>query len=148
MVSANISELLATYIHSLHILHNHGVVDAYGHLSVRNPDDPSTFFMMHQMAPALVSGPNDIGEYRVSDAEPVYPGTPEAPLERYIHSETLKRYRDVNVVLHGHASELVSYSISDVPYRATIHMAPFLGTQTRGGLDGSLKLVNETLYRM
>ncbi|KAK4236692.1 class II aldolase and Adducin N-terminal domain-containing protein [Achaetomium macrosporum] len=129
MASTNITQLLATYIHALHILHHHGVLDGYGHLSVRNPDNAATFFMMHQRAPALVSGLDDIGEYRVSDAEPVSPGTPAAPLERYIHSETLERYPDINVVLHGHAGELVSYSISDVPLRAAIHMAPFLGEE-------------------
>lgn len=128
MVSTNITDLLAIYVHALHILHYHGVLDGYGHLSVRNPDNPPTFFMMHQLAPALVSGLDDIGEYRVSDAEPVYPGTPAAPIERFIHSEVLKRYPDVNVVLHGHPEELISYSISHVPLRTAIHMAPFLGT--------------------
>lgn len=127
MVSANITQLLATYINSLHILHYHGVLDGYGHLSVRNPNNPPTFFMLHTAAPALVSGLDDIGEYRVSDAEPVGPGTPEGPIERFIHSEILKRYPGINVVLHGHPEVLISYSISDVPLRAAIHMAGFLG---------------------
>ncbi|KAL2143065.1 hypothetical protein VTI28DRAFT_405 [Corynascus sepedonium] len=128
MVSANITELLATYIHALHILHYHKVLDGYGHLSVRNPQNSSNFFMMHQLAPAVVSGLGDISEYRVWDAEPVDPNSPDAPSERYIHSEILKRYSDVNVVLHGHADELVSYSISGVTLRSAIHMAPFLKT--------------------
>ncbi|KAJ4289381.1 hypothetical protein N0V88_006860 [Collariella sp. IMI 366227] len=106
-----------------------GLLDGYGHLSVRNPDNPPTFFMMHQLAPALVLGLDDVGEYRVSNAEPVYPGTPAAPSERLIHSEVLKRYPDVNVVLYGHPEELISYSISHVPLRAAIHMAPFLGEE-------------------
>ncbi|KAJ4287495.1 hypothetical protein N0V88_007595 [Collariella sp. IMI 366227] len=129
MVTVNITQVLANYIHALHILHYHRVLDGYGHLSVRNPDNPPTFFMMRQLAPALVSGLDDIGEYRVSDAEPVYPGTPAAPAERFIHSEVLKRYPDVNVVLHGHPEELISYSISHVPLRAATHQAPFLGEE-------------------
>ncbi|KAK4120143.1 arad-like aldolase/epimerase [Parathielavia appendiculata] len=120
MVSANITELLATYIHALHILHLHGVLDGYGHLSVRNPDNPPTFFLMGRLAPALVSSPDDIGEFRVSDAEPVSPGMPQPPIERYIHSEVLKRYPDVNVVLHGHSPELFLYSLTDVPLRPWI----------------------------
>ena len=128
MVSANITQLLATYINALHILHYHGVLDGYGHLSVRNPNNPPTFFMQHGgLAPALVSGLDDIGEYRVSDAEPVNPNTPPSVSERFIHSEILKRYPDVNVVLHGHPDVLISYSISDVPLRPAIHMAGFLG---------------------
>jgi ribulose-5-phosphate 4-epimerase/fuculose-1-phosphate aldolase len=127
MVSANLTELFATYINALHILHAYHVLDGYGHLSVRNPDNASTFFMMRQLAPAMVSGRNDIGEYRVSDAEPVDLSQPDAPSEKYIHSETLKRYQDVDVVLHGHADALVRSSITDVPLAAVIHMAPFLG---------------------
>lgn len=131
MVGTNITKLLDTYINALHILHNYGVLDGYGHLSVRNPNNPPNFFMMRQLAPALISGPDDIGEYRVSDAEPVHPGTPGAPVERYIHSELLKRYPDVNVVLHGHPSELISYSISEVPLKAVTHLSGFLGMLPR-----------------
>jgi ribulose-5-phosphate 4-epimerase/fuculose-1-phosphate aldolase len=128
MASANTAELLATYIDALHILHYHGVVDGFGHLSVRNPVNPANFFMMHQLAPAVVSQRDDIGEYRISDAEPVNPGTPNAPLERFIHSEVLKRYPDVGVVLHGHPQELVAYGVSSVGLIPVIHMAGFLGT--------------------
>ncbi|KAK3898698.1 class II aldolase and Adducin N-terminal domain-containing protein [Staphylotrichum tortipilum] len=129
MISANITSLLATYIDALHILHHHGVLDGYGHLSVRHPDNPPTFFMMRQVAPALVSGLDDIGEYRVSDAEPVHPDTPAAPIERFIHSELLKRYSDVNVVLHGHPNELIACSIApEARLKPVIHMAPFLGS--------------------
>ncbi|KAH6613556.1 class II aldolase and Adducin N-terminal domain-containing protein [Chaetomium sp. MPI-SDFR-AT-0129] len=128
MVSANITAVLSSYITALHILHNRGVLDGYGHISVRNPANSSNFFMMHQLAPALVSRRNDIGEYRVSDAEPVDSSIPAGPMERFIHNELLKQYPDVNVVLHGHPSALVSYGISHVPLRAVNHMTPFLGT--------------------
>ena len=129
MVSTNITQLLATYINALHILHHHGVLDGYGHLSVRNPNNPPTFFMSHRdLAPALVSGLDDISEYRVSDAEPVDPDSPPTYLERFIHSEIYKKYPDVKVVMHGHAEPLVSFSISDVPLRPTTGQAAFLGT--------------------
>jgi ribulose-5-phosphate 4-epimerase/fuculose-1-phosphate aldolase len=127
MVSTNITELLATYIHALHILDYHGVLDGYGHLSVRNPNNPPTFFMMHALAPALVSGLDDISEYRIEDAKPVKPDDPAGPIERFIHSEVLKRYADVNVVLHGHPPGLISYGVSSVGFRPVFHGATFLG---------------------
>jgi ribulose-5-phosphate 4-epimerase/fuculose-1-phosphate aldolase len=127
MVSANLTELFATYINALHILHAYRVLDGYGHLSVRNPNNASTFFLMRELAPAMVSGRDDIGEYRILDAESVDPSQPDTPAEKYIHSEILKRYQDVNVVLHGHANELVRSSIADVSFGAVIHTAPFLG---------------------
>ncbi|KAG7286844.1 hypothetical protein NEMBOFW57_009161 [Staphylotrichum longicolle] len=127
MVSTNLTELLAAYINALHILHRHGVLDGFGHLSVRNPNNPPTFFMVHAIAPALVSGLDDISEYRISDAKPVNPDDPAGPIERFIHSEVLKRYADVNVVLHGHPPELITYGVSSVKFRPVFHGAAFLG---------------------
>ena len=43
-----------------HILHFHGIFDAYGHISVRNPDDPTSFFLSMSKAPALLSSAEDI----------------------------------------------------------------------------------------
>ena len=54
-----------------HILYHHKVLDAFGHISLRNPDNSHTFFMSHSIAPALVSSPSDIVEYNIEDASPV-----------------------------------------------------------------------------
>lgn len=54
-----------------YILHFHRIVDAYGHISLRNPNNPHTFFLSHSIAPALVSAPADIVEYNIEDASPV-----------------------------------------------------------------------------
>ncbi|KAK3305028.1 class II aldolase and Adducin N-terminal domain-containing protein [Chaetomium strumarium] len=127
MDSPKLTELLATYVHAVHILHHHGVLDGFGHLSVRNPEDPATFFMMYQKAPVLVSGLDDIGLYYVSDADSVLENTRAPPVERFIHSEIYKRFPDVNVVLHGHPEELIPYSNSDLSLRVAVYMAGFLG---------------------
>ena len=92
-------ELFSTLITANHILHYHNVVDAYGHISIRNPQDPSTFFMSRSLAPALVSSREDLEEYRVADASPVNPDAPKGYAERFIHSEILKKYKGVNSVL-------------------------------------------------
>ncbi|TGJ79294.1 hypothetical protein E0Z10_g9474 [Xylaria hypoxylon] len=127
MVSANLNQLFATFINALHILHNNAVLDAYGHLSVRNPANPSTFFMSRNLAPALVSSPSDIVEYHVADASPVEPDAPNGFIERYIHSEIYKRFSDISTVVHSHSPAVIPYSISGVPLKASIHMAGFLG---------------------
>ncbi|KXX81623.1 Methylthioribulose-1-phosphate dehydratase [Madurella mycetomatis] len=130
MAAVNITQLLATYITALHILHYHGILDGYGHMSLRNPENASTFYMFHTGAPALVSSLDDIALYQVSDAEPAEPNGPTSFIERFIHSEVLKHYPGINVVLHGHPDILVSYSIIEAPLRATIHMAGYLGQRT------------------
>ena len=74
-----------------HILHNHHVLDAYGHISLRNPNNPQTFFLSHSIAPALVTSPSDIVEYNIEDASPVQDGVSKGYNERCIHSEILKK---------------------------------------------------------
>src|ERR1700749_1595047 len=81
---------------SSHILHHHGILDAYGHVSVRNPDNPSTFFLSRNMPPALMSSAEDIVEYNLEDAEPVEKDAPKVFAERCIHSEIRKKFPAVN----------------------------------------------------
>src|ERR1700753_3984154 len=79
-----------------HILHHHGIVDAYGHVSVRNPDNPKTFFLSRNMPPALMSSVDDIVEYQIENSEPVEKDAPNGFAERCIHSEILKKFPSVN----------------------------------------------------
>lgn len=111
-----------------HILHNHQILDAYGHISLRNPDNPRTFFLSHSIAPALVSSPSDIVEYNIEDASPVQEGVAEGYKERYIHSEVLKAYPRVNSVIHSHAEAVLPFGISGVEMKPCFHVAGFLGT--------------------
>lgn len=114
-------------ITSSHILHNHDVVDAYGHISVRNPDNPKTFFMSRNMPPALMTTASDIVEYNIDDASPVEKDAPKGFGERCIHSEILKKFPGINAVVHAHAPAVLPFSITGVPLRPAIHMAGFLG---------------------
>jgi hypothetical protein len=118
------SQLIIT---GLHILHYNGVLDAYGHVSVRNPNNGSNFFMSRNLAPALVANSSDLVEYYVEDAAPVDPNAPGGFLERYIHSELYKRFPNINSVVHSHSPQVVPYTFSGVPLRPTLHMAGFLG---------------------
>ena len=51
------------------ILANEGVLDAFGHVSVRHPDNPNRYFLSRSRAPELVQ-PDDILEYDL-DSNPV-----------------------------------------------------------------------------
>ncbi|QIX00862.1 hypothetical protein AMS68_006379 [Peltaster fructicola] len=121
--------LFRTLITANHILHYHSVCDAYGHISVRNPQNPSTFFISKDLAPALVSCRDDIEEYRVSDATPVNENAPKGYLERFIHSEMYKKYSSVNAVIHSHNEAVLPFSISSMPLRPVFHMAGVVGAQ-------------------
>ncbi|KAH0282225.1 arad-like aldolase/epimerase, partial [Aureobasidium sp. EXF-3399] len=127
MVAANLTVVFNTLITGLHILHYNGVLDAYGHVSVRNPNNGSNFFMSRNLAPALVANSSDLVEYYVDDAAPIDPNAPGGFIERYIHSELYKRFPGINSVVHSHSPQVVPYTFSGVPLRPSIHMAGFLG---------------------
>ncbi|KAH9829769.1 class II aldolase like protein [Teratosphaeria destructans] len=122
-------ELFSTLITANHILHSQAVVDAYGHISVRNPQDPNTFFISKSLAPALVSRREDLEEYKVEDASPVNPNAPQGYLERFIHSEIYKKYKDVHAVVHAHSEVVLPFTITSQPLRPVFHMAATLGPQ-------------------
>ncbi|KAK5126295.1 hypothetical protein LTR85_010531 [Meristemomyces frigidus] len=122
-------DLFATLIAANHILHYHQVVDAYGHISVRNPQDPTTFFISKSLAPALVSNREDLEEYHVSDATPVNKDAPKGYAERFIHSEIYKKFKGVNSVIHAHSEVVLPFSISSIPLRPVFHMGGVMGAQ-------------------
>ncbi|CAA9958892.1 Glutathione s-transferase protein [Pyrenophora teres f. maculata] len=123
----NITALLSTLITANHILSYHDVLDAFGHISVRNPSTNTTFFIALQLGPAVVSGPADIGEYLIADGSPVN-GTKGGYAERYIHSEILKKYPDINAVVHSHAEDVLPYTVIATQLEPVYHMAGFLGS--------------------
>ena len=122
-----LDDVLRSLITASHICHLHGVFDAYGHVSVRNPNNPATFFMSRNLPPALVSTSDDLVEYHVDGAEPVESDAKAGYVERCIHSEIFKKFAHVNSVLHSHAADVLPFCISDVPLKPSIHMAGFLG---------------------
>ena len=82
---------------------------------MRHPHHPDRFLMSRYIAPGTISSERDIVEYYVENAEPVDPTSPKGYSERCIHSEILKRFKDVNAVVHSHSEAVVPYSISGVP---------------------------------
>lgn len=122
-----LDQLFLNLITASHILHKHDIFDAYGHVSVRNPDNLSNFFMSSNMAPALLKSADEIVEYKVEDAAPVNDNALPGFVERYIHSEIYKKFPNINAVVHSHCQDVLPYCISDIPLRPTIHMGGFLG---------------------
>jgi HCOMODA/2-hydroxy-3-carboxy-muconic semialdehyde decarboxylase len=106
------------------ILASEGILDGYGHVSVRNPANPSHYFLSRSLAPGLVTAA-DIVEYDL-DSNPIG----DARLsyrERFIHGEIYKARPDVMAVVHDHSPAVIPFSVSSVPLRAVSHMAAFIG---------------------
>jgi ribulose-5-phosphate 4-epimerase/fuculose-1-phosphate aldolase len=111
-----------------HILARQGVLDAYGHVSVRSPINPNHYFLARSVPAAVVTA-EDIIEYDL-DSKPVVDTKYTGFAERFIHGEIYKARSDVNAVIHGHAPEIVTLSVIPVPLRPMAHMAAFLGDAT------------------
>jgi ribulose-5-phosphate 4-epimerase/fuculose-1-phosphate aldolase len=116
-----VEDLVAAY----RILAEHGVIDAYGHVSVRSADDPKRYLLSRSVAPELVA-PDDILEYDL-ESNPVDPRGRESVRERFIHGEIYKARPDVNAVVHNHSPSVVPFSVTTVPMRPLFHMAAFVG---------------------
>lgn len=107
-----------------HILANEGVLDAYGHVSVRSAQNPNHFFLARHIAAGTVTVA-DIIEYDL-DSKPVHETGMAGYSERFIHGEIYKTRPDVKAIMHGHAPEIVTFSVLQTPLRPIAHMAAFL----------------------
>jgi HCOMODA/2-hydroxy-3-carboxy-muconic semialdehyde decarboxylase len=108
-----------------HILTDQQVLDAFGHVSVRNPANPNHFLMSRNMPPALVTAA-DIVEYDF-DGNPVgAPANYQHFLERFIHAEVYRSRSDVNAVVHSHSPAVIPFGASKVALQPIYHMSAFL----------------------
>lgn len=107
------------------ILAHEGVMDAYGHISMRHPDDPDRFLLSCSRSPALVEA-EDIMEFH-QDGTAVGNDTRSPYLERFIHGRIYRARADVQVVAHSHAVEVLPFAVSTSPLRPVIHSAGVIG---------------------
>jgi len=107
------------------ILAYEGVLDAYGHVSVRSPNDPGRYFISVSRSPELVTR-EDIIECSL-DGKPVRNEPRPLYLERFIHGAIYEARPEVLGVVHSHALDVLPFSISTTPLRAVLHSAGQLG---------------------
>jgi ribulose-5-phosphate 4-epimerase/fuculose-1-phosphate aldolase len=107
-----------------HILASEGIVDGYGHVSVRDSRNPNHYFLSRSLAPGLVTAA-DIIEYDL-DSNPIG-DTRTGYKERFIHGEIYKVRPEVMAIVHDHSPAVIPFSVSSVHLRAVAHMAAFIG---------------------
>lgn len=107
------------------ILADQGILDAYGHVSVRNPRDAGHFFLARSTAPETVTAA-DVFEHDLDGNAPQAQGK-TLFLERFIHAEIYRARPDVMAVIHTHAPSLIPFGITGMALRPVYHMSAFLG---------------------
>ena len=108
------------------ILAHEGVVDAFGHVSLRHPDDPGRYLLACARAPELIEE-SDIVEYSL-DGTAFDLGDRRSYSERMIHGAIYEMRPDVNAVVHNHSYEVIPFAVTDVPLRPVTHTCAPIGT--------------------
>ena len=125
---SNFDTVIQDLVIANRILAREEVVDAYGHVSVRHPDNPNRFLIARSLAPELVS-PKDIVELDL-DGQPVRDEDRSLYLERFIHAAILAARPDVMAVVHAHAEDTLPFGIAQgTKLRPVIHSGSFIGTE-------------------
>jgi HCOMODA/2-hydroxy-3-carboxy-muconic semialdehyde decarboxylase len=108
------------------ILAREDVVDAYGHVSMRNPDNPKSFLISRSLAPELIEK-DDIVELGL-DGEPLKNEKRSLYLERFIHAAIYEARPDINSVVHAHAEDTLPFGIAAATkLKPVIHSGSFIG---------------------
>src|SRR5450755_4183343 len=110
-----------------HMLANEGILDSFGHATVRSVTDPGHFFMPRAMPPALVSRA-DIVEVGL-DCKPVDANAPRLNGERYIHCQVYKARGDVQSVIHTHDLAVIPFGLAGIALKPVVVQAGFLPPQ-------------------
>jgi HCOMODA/2-hydroxy-3-carboxy-muconic semialdehyde decarboxylase len=118
-------EILEDLVAAYRVLAEYRVIDAYGHVSMRSPDNAQRYFIARSLAPELVQV-EDIMEYDL-DSRPLDERGRESVRERFIHGEVYKARPEVMAVVHNHSPSVIPFSVSGVPMRPIFHMAAFIG---------------------
>jgi len=108
------------------ILARHGIVDGFGHVSVRMPTPEDGFLLSRSLAPATVTAGDILrfdldGNVQDGDSRPPY-------LERFIHGEIFRARPDVQAVVHNHSPSVIPFGATRKPLRPIYHMSSFIGS--------------------
>ena len=107
------------------ILAREGVVDAFGHVSIRHPERPGRYILSQSRAPELVAA-GDLMEYTL-EGEPLEPRGRPMYAERPIHGAVYEARPDVQAVVHNHSPAVLPFSVTAAPLRPMFHLAAIIG---------------------
>jgi ribulose-5-phosphate 4-epimerase/fuculose-1-phosphate aldolase len=124
---ADLDELIAELVVANHILGREGVCDAFGHISVRHPEQAERYLLSCSRSPELVSA-DDIMTFEL-DGTAVDGGDRRPYLERFIHGAIYEARPEVQAVVHNHAPGIIPYSVTKTPLRPIQHTFARIGAE-------------------
>jgi ribulose-5-phosphate 4-epimerase/fuculose-1-phosphate aldolase len=119
------AEALRDVVVANRILAHEGVVDAFGHVSIRHPDNAEHYLLSCARAPELIEA-SDIVEY-TQDGEALDLGDRRSYSERMIHGAIYEARPDVTAVVHNHSYEVIPFAVTDAKLRPVTHTCAPIG---------------------
>src|SRR5258708_19406917 len=107
------------------ILAREGVVDSFGHVSARHPDNPQRFLLSRARAPDCIEV-GDIMEFTLEGA-PVDAAGRAPYLERFIHGGIYEARPDVHAVVHNHSPSVIPFGVTGAKLKPLLHMCANIG---------------------
>jgi HCOMODA/2-hydroxy-3-carboxy-muconic semialdehyde decarboxylase len=148
---AKLDLLLDELVTANRILAREGVVDSFGHVSVRHPDRPDRFLLSRARAPDCIEV-DDIMEFTLDGTATDVRGR-KPYLERFIHGAVYEVRQDVQSVVHNHSPSVIPFGVTGKKLKPLLHMCASIGhevpiwdTQNRFG-DTSLLVENMEMGR-
>ncbi len=119
---ANVIEEIVT---ANRVLATEGVVDSFGHVSARHPDNPQRFLLSRARAPDCIEA-DDIMEFTL-EGEPVDANGRVPYLERFIHGGLYEARQDIHSVVHNHSPSVIPFGVTGKKLKPLLHMCANIG---------------------
>jgi ribulose-5-phosphate 4-epimerase/fuculose-1-phosphate aldolase len=134
------TKLVEQLVTANRILANEGIMDVFGHISVRSERDPQQFLLSLSKSPQAVRA-EDIQRYHL-DSSPLVEIKDKHYVERVIHGGIYQARPDVKAVCHSHSDGILPFAVSGEQIRPVIHMGTLfwegIGWFDRYDADGNL----------
>lgn len=108
------------------ILANQGVVDSFGHISIRHPENPERYFLSRSRAPECIEI-DDIMEFAL-EGEPIDPRGRDPYAERAIHGAVYEAHPEIKSVVHNHSPNVIPFGVTGACLKPIFHMAAGMGS--------------------
>jgi ribulose-5-phosphate 4-epimerase/fuculose-1-phosphate aldolase len=109
------------------ILAREGVVDSFGHVSIRHPDRPERYILSRARAPECIEA-GDLMEFAL-DGTPLDAAGRTPYAERFIHGAVYDARAEVRAVVHHHSPSVIPFSVTGAPLSPVMHMCAGIGTR-------------------
>jgi HCOMODA/2-hydroxy-3-carboxy-muconic semialdehyde decarboxylase len=109
------------------ILAREGVVDSFGHVSIRHPDRPDRYVLSRARAPECIE-PDDLMEFTL-DGTPVEPRGRKPYAERFIHGAVYEARPETIAVVHHHSASIIPFSVTTARLSPIMHMCAGIGSR-------------------